>query len=68
MVGDQAGSRVEFFRLATKLGVLERFWSQGVTLLLYGLERRMWFSPRGWFLCGDWWLLRLISGKQKPTL
>lgn len=59
MVGDQAGSQVEFFRLATKLGVLERFWSQGVTLLLYRLERRM---------CGDWWLLRLISGKQEPTL
>lgn len=68
MVGDQAGSQVEFFRLATKLGVLERFWSQGVTLLLYRLERRMWFSPRGWSLCGDWWLLRLISGKQEPTL
>lgn len=40
MVGGQAGSQVEFFRLATKLGFLERFWSQGVTLL-YGLERRM---------------------------
>ena len=41
MVGDQAGSQVEFFRLATKLGFLERFGPRELESSSCRLERRM---------------------------
>lgn len=53
LVGDQAASQMEFFRLETVLGFLERLWSQEATPSMMAREEDTAKSKRlvsGWYL------------------